>query len=49
MQFYRVAYEPDVAKHHLDAQTALAELIRIAEEISQLRKRTGREKPTVIT
>ncbi|MDR2220628.1 MAG: alpha-D-glucose phosphate-specific phosphoglucomutase [Methylobacillus sp.] len=49
LRIYLEAYEPDIAKHHLDAQTALAELIRIAEEISQLRKRTGREKPTVIT
>ena len=49
LRIYLEAYEQDVAKHHLDAQAALAELIGIAGEISQLRARTGREQPTVIT
>ena len=49
LRIYLEAFEPDVAKHHLDAQEALAELIRIALEISELHKRTGRERPTVIT
>jgi phosphoglucomutase len=49
LRIYLEAYEPDVAQHHLDAQTALAELIEIAGEVSQLRTRTGREQPTVIT
>ncbi|MDD2915513.1 MAG: alpha-D-glucose phosphate-specific phosphoglucomutase [Gallionella sp.] len=49
LRIYLEAYEPDVAQHHLDAQEALAELINIALEISELRQRTGREKPTVIT
>jgi phosphoglucomutase len=49
LRIYLEAYEPDVAKHHLDAQTALAELIGIASQISQLRDRTGRSEPTVIT
>jgi phosphoglucomutase len=49
LRVYLEAYEPDVSKHHLDAQEALAELISIAAEISQLRERTGRDQPTVIT
>jgi phosphoglucomutase len=49
LRIYLEAYEPDVAQHHLDAQAALAELIEIAGGVSQLRTRTGREQPTVIT
>jgi phosphoglucomutase len=49
LRIYLEAYEPDVGQHHLDAQAALAELIGIAGEVSQLRTRTGREQPTVIT
>ncbi len=49
LRIYLENYEPDVSKHHLDAQEALAPLIRIALQISELKQRTGREKPTVIT
>jgi phosphoglucomutase len=49
LRIYLESYEPDVGKHHLDAQEALATLIGIALQISELRKRTGRDKPTVIT
>jgi phosphoglucomutase len=49
LRIYLESFEPDVAQHHLDAQEALAELINIALEISELRERTGRERPTVIT
>ncbi len=49
IRIYLEAFEPDVAKHHLDAQVALAELIGIALQVSQLRDRTGRAEPTVIT
>lgn len=49
IRIYLEAFEPDVTKHHLDAQEALAEMIQIALQISQLREKTGREKPTVIT
>ncbi|MBI2285916.1 MAG: alpha-D-glucose phosphate-specific phosphoglucomutase [Nitrosomonadales bacterium] len=49
LRLYLESYEPDVSKHHLDAQQALATLISIALEISELRQRTGRERPTVIT
>jgi phosphoglucomutase len=49
LRIYLEAYEPDTAKHHLDAQVALAEMIEIAMELSELKIRTGRDTPTVIT
>ncbi|MHB1291676.1 MAG: alpha-D-glucose phosphate-specific phosphoglucomutase [Sulfuricella sp.] len=49
LRIYLEAFEPDPAKHGEDAQQALAELIVIANELSELKQRTGREKPTVIT
>ena len=49
LRIYLEAFEPDVSKHHLDAQQALAPLIGIALEVSELRRRTGRDRPTVIT
>jgi phosphoglucomutase len=49
LRIYLESFEPDVSRHHLDAQEALAPLINIALKISELRKRTRREKPTVIT
>ena len=49
LRIYLESFEPDVSRHHLDAQEALAELIDIALKISDLRKLARREKPTVIT
>jgi phosphoglucomutase len=49
LRLYLEAYEPDPAAHRADAQHALAELIGIAHELLQLKQRTGREQPTVIT
>lgn len=49
LRIYLEAYEPDSAQHHLDAQHALAEMIQIAGQISELVKKTGRSTPTVIT
>jgi phosphoglucomutase len=49
LRIYLEAFESDVSRHHLDAQQALATLISIALKISELRERTGREQPTVIT
>lgn len=49
IRIYLESYQPDIAKHHLDAQVALKELIGIAMEISQLKEKTGRDTPTVIT
>jgi phosphoglucomutase len=49
LRIYLEAFEPDTSKHDLDAQTLLAEMIQIAMQISQLKQKTGRDKPTVIT
>lgn len=49
VRIYLEAFEPNVVNHHLDAQVALAEMIEIAEEISQLKQRSARDLPTVIT
>jgi phosphoglucomutase len=49
LRIYLEAFEPDSSQHHLDAQMALAEMIDIALQISELPERTGRNKPTVIT
>lgn len=49
LRIYLEAFEPDVNRHHLDAQVALAEMIDIAMQISELRQRTRRDAPTVIT
>jgi phosphoglucomutase len=49
LRIYLESFEPDVSKHHLDAQQLLATLIGIASQISELRERTGRDQPTVIT
>ncbi len=49
VRIYLEAYDAKVENHHLDAQVALAELVKIALDISELKKRTGRDKATVIT
>ncbi|MDE2118239.1 MAG: alpha-D-glucose phosphate-specific phosphoglucomutase, partial [Betaproteobacteria bacterium] len=49
LRMYLEAFEADVARHRLDAQVALADLIEIALQVSELKQRTGRERPTVIT
>jgi phosphoglucomutase len=49
IRIYLEAYEPDTSQHHLDAQVALSEMIEIAMDVSQLKQKTGRDTPTVIT
>lgn len=49
LRIYLEAYDAKVANHHLDAQVVLANLVKIALNISELKKRTGREQATVIT
>ena len=49
IRLYVEQYEPDPAKHDQDTQAALADLIQIADEVSQLKATTGRNEPTVIT
>ncbi|CAA6604768.1 Phosphoglucomutase [Rhodospirillaceae bacterium LM-1] len=39
----------DLGKHENDTQVTLGDLIRAAEELAGIKKRTGRDAPTVIT
>ncbi len=49
LRVYVERYEPDPARHGMDTQEALADLIRAADSIAEIRARTGRAAPTVIT
>jgi phosphoglucomutase len=49
LRVYLERYEPDAARHGLDTQAALADLIAAADEIAGIRRHTGRERPSVIT
>ncbi len=49
LRIYLERFEPDVAKHNQDAQIALADLINLAEQFCEVKKRTGRIEPDVIT
>jgi len=49
LRVYIERFEPDAARHGIETQEALAELIAAAEEIAQIRAHTGMDAPTVIT
>ena len=49
IRVYLEAFTEDAAQQQLDAQEALAELIAVSHQISQLPPLTGRQQPTVIT
>jgi phosphoglucomutase len=49
VRVYLERYEADPSRHDLDTQEALAPLIAIAEQVSELKRRTGRTEPSVIT
>ncbi|MEE9355011.1 MAG: alpha-D-glucose phosphate-specific phosphoglucomutase [Methylococcaceae bacterium] len=49
LRIYLEQFEPDIDKQNADAQVALAELIDIAEQLCEVKSRSGFEKPTVIT
>ncbi|PBC24126.1 MULTISPECIES: alpha-D-glucose phosphate-specific phosphoglucomutase [unclassified Mesorhizobium] len=49
LRVYIERYEPDKARHDLDTQAALADLIAAADDIAGIKSRTGRNKPSVIT
>jgi len=49
LRVYLEAYEPDPARQQLDPQTALAGLITTANNLAEIRQRTGRDAPDVIT
>ena len=49
LRVYLESFEADIAKQNVDAQSALADLINLAEELAEIKKYTGRDKPSVIT
>ncbi len=49
LRIYIERFEPDADKHNQDAQVALAFLIDLAEQLCEVKKRTGRTEPDVIT
>ncbi len=49
LRVYIERYEPDASRHDLETQGALADLIAAAESLADIRTRTGRDAPSVIT
>ena len=49
LRVYMERYEADPAKHGIETQEALADLIAAADDIAGIRSHTGRAKPSVIT
>jgi phosphoglucomutase len=49
LRVYLERFEPDPAKHHVETQLALTDLIKHADELAGITARTGRNHPDVIT
>ncbi|MGK5072294.1 alpha-D-glucose phosphate-specific phosphoglucomutase [Janthinobacterium sp. ZB1P44] len=49
LRLYLERYAADPAQHDIPSQQALAGLIAVAEQVAQIRERTGRDAPTVTT
>ena len=49
IRVYLERYEADASRHDLETQAALSDLIAIADGVSELRRLTGRDGPTVVT
>jgi phosphoglucomutase len=49
LRLYLERFEPDPSRHDESPQTALADLIALAGELAELRGRTGRDRPSVVT
>jgi phosphoglucomutase len=49
LRVYIERYEPDSTRHNIETQEALADLIVAAQDVADIRGRTGRDAPTVIT
>jgi phosphoglucomutase len=49
LRVYLERYEPDPSKHGLSPAEALAELVAVSREITELEARTGRTAPDVVT
>lgn len=49
LRIYLERFEADATQHQQDPQTALASLITLAEQFCEVKQRTGRTEPDVIT
>jgi phosphoglucomutase len=49
LRVYLEQFEADPARHQLDTQEVLSDLIRLADDFAGIRRRTGRDAPSVIT
>lgn len=49
LRIYIEKYESEISKQSQDTQVALSDLIKIADDIGEIIKRTGMKQPTVIT
>ena len=49
LRVYLERYEPPNGQHDLDTQSALADIIELAGNLANIRARTGRSAPSVIT
>ncbi|WFU08229.1 alpha-D-glucose phosphate-specific phosphoglucomutase [Rhizobium sp. CB3090] len=49
LRVYIERYEPDPARHNIETQEALADIIAAAQSLADIKGRTGRDAPTVIT
>jgi phosphoglucomutase len=49
LRVYIERFEPDPARHDLETQQALADLIGLSRSLAGIAERTGRAQPTVIT
>ena len=49
LRIYLESYEGDPARHALPVQEALAPLVRLAEEVAQIKALTGRQQPDVVS
>jgi phosphoglucomutase len=49
LRVYVERFEPDVARHGLETQAALADLIALSRELAGIARFTGRSAPSVIT
>ncbi len=49
LRIYIERFEADITKHNQEAQVALAFLIDLAEQLCEVKQRTGRTEPDVIT
>jgi len=49
LRVYLEMFEPDVSRHTLPTQAALAQLIAVAHRVARIEEHTGRSQPSVVT